>query len=91
MNPSLPDAMISMLKKIRSQVIEKKGSQANLAFDVGRHHSYVSEVLNGYRFLDEEERKIWGKELEIDPNDFPIPIYRVYERGKNRQLIGWAN
>ena len=91
MNPSLPDFIVSQLRIIRDKTIEKKGCQANLAFNVGRHHSYVSEVMNGYRFLDEEEREIWAKELDLKPEDFPTPIYRICARGRNRQVAGWAN
>ncbi len=72
MNPSLPDFIVNRLKMISGKTIERKGCQANLAFDVGRHHSYVSEVMNGYRFLDDEERKIWAKELDLEPEDFPV-------------------
>jgi hypothetical protein len=91
MNPSLPDFIVNRLKMISGKTIERKGCQANLAFDVGRHHSYVSEVMNGYRFLDDEERKIWAKELDLEPEDFPIPIYKMSARRRNRQIIGWSN
>jgi hypothetical protein len=89
MNPSIPPRVVAPLKQIKLKIIEKYETQGNFCFNFGLSQPYVSEVLNGLKFLNNDERKLWAEALDLPESAFPFPIYKTKDRSK--QIIGWSN
>lgn len=85
MNNLIPELIASQLRSIRRKIRIKYDSQGEFCFDIGQSPSFVSQVLNGYLFLDVDQIEVWSSALDLSSSDFPVPIR------KNGEIIGWSN
>jgi hypothetical protein len=66
MNPRLSENDVDRLKRLRLLILERFESQANFAVATGQYEPFVSAVLNGRKFLRDDQREIWAVALRCD-------------------------
>lgn len=73
--------------KLRGRIIEKFSSQGQFASHIGRTQAYVSDVLNGKRYLEQREIDKWADALGIEPIDIPIYFFskKVHETEHDKE------
>lgn len=75
--------------KLRGRIIEKFGSQGKFAATVGRSQAYVSDVLNGKRYLEQRDIDAWINLLDISPIDIPAYFFnqKVHETEQKKAVV----
>lgn len=58
-----------MNKKLKAKIVEKFGTQFDFSKAINEHESNVSRVVRGRRELNEKDKKVWAKILEMDINE----------------------
>ncbi len=91
MNSQIPAFVAQQYQHIRVRIIEKFETLSNFWFYLGLDHANGSRILNGYKFLEAEERKLWSEALDLPASAFPQPIYRIRSESRRREIVGWSN
>ena len=73
MNPTLSEKDVEKLKKLRLLILERYESQANFAMATGQFEPFVSAVLNGRKFLRDDQKELWAVALKCDHSLFLKP------------------
>ena len=63
--------------KLRGRIVEKFGTQGAFAEAVNNSSVYVSEVLNGKRYLEQRTIEKWSNALDISAVDLPVYFFAL--------------
>lgn len=55
--------------KLKSQIVEKYGTQADFAQAVGEDDSFISRIVRGRRKLSPDKAEAWSKLLDLARED----------------------
>lgn len=75
--------------KLRGRIIEKFGRQGMFAEFMGISQAFLSDVLNGKRYLEQRDIDAWAEALEIDPMEIPIYFFtrKVHETEQRKAVV----
>lgn len=62
-------------RKLRGRIIEIFGTLQDFAEAIGRTRAYVSNILNGKRYLSQQDIELWAEELEIAPTEIYLYFF----------------